>query len=126
MGSEESPSRTHICKAFSKAHASQALKICARAGHAGPGGAGRGAWRAALACPGPRPAGFRRGQGSQTRRLAPGARAKADAGRSIMWDVSARPPGPPKDTLEQRAGLPRPLPSGLQRVSRPSHRDLGT
>lgn len=36
MGSEESPNRTHICKAFSKAHASQALKICARAGQEEP------------------------------------------------------------------------------------------
>lgn len=53
-----------------------------RAGEAGagPGGVGRGAWRAALARPGPRPSGFRRGRGSQTRRLAPGAGAKADAG----------------------------------------------
>lgn len=48
MGSEGSPNRTHICKAFSKAHASQALKICARAGQEEPVRPGRRwerAWR---------------------------------------------------------------------------------
>lgn len=80
-----SPRRTHICKAFSKALALQTLKIRARAGQeesvrAGEAlGEGPGArlWPALARGP----VGFRRGRGSQTQRLAPGARAKADAGR---------------------------------------------
>lgn len=66
------PGRTHICKRLSKALALQACPIGARAGREEPWAARGGPAKSALGGqeatgegPGPPPAGFRRGQGSQ-------------------------------------------------------------
>lgn len=66
------PGHTHICQPLSKALALQAWPIGARAGREGPGAArggpvktARGGREATGEGPGPPPAGFRRGQGSQ-------------------------------------------------------------